>query len=100
MAQGPSLNDPEIEATLAEIEAARKNLRSSVRALGAAIAPFDWRNWVAKHPFQSAAGAAAVGFMLAQPGGGRHQGLRGSFLSDLIRGSLSSLAPQLLRLFL
>lgn len=94
------MNDPETEAALAETEEARRNLRSSMRELHEALAPFDWRSWVEKHPLQSAVGAAAIGFMLAQPGAGRHQGLRGSFLGELVRGSLTSLAPQLLRLFL
>jgi len=41
-----------------------------------------------------------VGFMLAQPGGNKRNGVTGSFLGALLRGSLGAVVPHLLRLFL
>ena len=94
------MNDSEIEAAVAEIQAARQNLGMALRDLQEAFNPFDWRQWVARHPVQSAVGAAAVGFMLAQPGGNKRNGVTGSFLGALLRGSLGAVVPHLLRLFL
>jgi hypothetical protein len=100
MAERHSLNDPEIEASLAEIEAARQRLGSAIQELRETVDPLDWRKWVARHPVESTVGAAVAGFILAQPGLGKRNGFGGSFLGELIRGSLGSVVPHILRLFL
>jgi hypothetical protein len=100
MAEEPAVKDPETEAILAEIDAARRSLGSALQELRTSLNPFDWREWVARYPLQSAAGAALAGFMLAQPGAGKRGLFSGSLLGDLIRGSLQNFAPLLLRMFL
>ena len=92
------MKDPEIE----EIDAARRRLGTALqgRRSAAGLNPLDWRGWVARYPLGSALGAAAVGFLLAQPGRGQRDGSPGTFLGDLLRGSLVNVLPHLLRIFL
>ena len=88
--------DPTVRATLAEIEEARRHIAESIQRLkqSSFMNPLDWSGWVGNHPVQSTLGAAAVGFMLAQPEG---DGKCSSVLGSVTRTGIESLLPLLLR---
>ena len=93
------MSDPEVQATLDEIEQARQRLGLALSRLRQreVFSPLNLRAWVQKHPVESALGAAAVGFILAQPGGGSRDGGSPSILSDLSRSGMESVLPLILR---
>jgi|GEM_PF-5974132 hypothetical protein len=101
MAEKPVLEDPEVEATLVEIEQARQRLGAALSQLRQrdVMNPLNIRAWVQRHPIESALGAAAAGFILAQPGGGKN-GESSSILSELSRTGMQSALPLLLRFLL
>ncbi len=88
--------DPEVRATLEEIEGARRQIAEALGLLKEkpVLSPLDLTKWVGNHPVESTLGAAAVGFMLAQPDG---HGRSGSILGAVTRGSLESLVPMIFR---
>ncbi len=87
MAEESSLRDPEIEACLAEIAAARDRLGlvlGEAKALHS-LNPLDWRNWFRRYPVESTLGAFAAGFLLsASAGSSRGEGSP-TLLEDLSR---------------
>jgi hypothetical protein len=99
MAEKPVVNDPEVEATLAEINQARQRLGAALSQLRQqeVFNPLQIRGWIQRHPFESALGAAAAGFILAQPGGRSKDGESPSLLSDLSRSGMEAALPMLLR---
>jgi hypothetical protein len=102
MAEKPVLEDPEVEATLVEIEQARQRLGAALSQLRQrdVMNPLNIRAWVQRHPIGSALGAAAAGFILAQPGGQSKDGESPSLLSDLSRSGIESMLPFLLKTLL
>ncbi len=102
MAEKPVLSDPEVEATLAEIEQARQRLGTALAQLRQreVFNPLNIRAWVQRHPIESALGAAAAGFILAQPGRVSKDGDSSSLLSDLSRSGIESMLPFLLKTLL
>jgi len=86
--------DPDVRATLEEIDQARRQFAAAFGQLKAnpVLAPLDLPRWVGNHPVESSLGAAAVGFMLGQSNG---DGKGGSILGALMRGSLESVVPLL-----
>lgn len=91
--------DPEVQATLDEIEGARRQIAETLGLLkeNPVLHPLDLGKWVGNHPVESSLGAAAVGFMLAQADG---DGKNGSILGAVTRGSLESFAPSIVPLLL
>lgn len=91
--------DPEVRATLAEIDEARRQIAESIGRLkqSSLLNPFDWSGWVGNHPVQSTLGAATVGFVLAQSDG---DGKASSVLGSVTRSGIESLMPLLLRTLL
>ena len=89
--------DPEVRATLAEIEQARRQIAEALGLLkeNPVLHPLDLTKWVGNHPVESSLGAAAVGFMLAQSGG---DGGNGSILGTVARGSVESMMPSIVPL--
>ena len=102
MAEKPVVSDPEVEATLAEIEQARQRLGAALGQLRQreVFNPLNIRSWVQRHPVESALGAAAAGFILAQPGRSSKDGESPSLLSDLSRSGMETALPMLLRFLL
>jgi hypothetical protein len=102
MAEKPLVEDPEVEATLAEIDQARQRLGAALAMLRQreVFNPLNIRAWVQSHPVEGALGAAAVGFILAQPGGRSKDGEPPSLLSDLSRSGMETALPMLLRFLL
>ena len=98
MAEKPVVSEIDIEATLAEIEQARQSLGAALTQLREreVMNPLNIRSWVQRHPIESALGAAAAGFILAQPGGGKN-GESPSILSDLSHSGMQTALPLLLR---
>ncbi|HEU5182153.1 MAG TPA: hypothetical protein VFW45_15320 [Candidatus Polarisedimenticolia bacterium] len=86
--------DPEVRATLAEIDQARRQFAEALGLLkeNPVLQPLDLTKWVGNHPVESSLGAAAVGFMLAQSGG------NGSILGTVARGSVESMIPSIVPL--
>ena len=101
MAEKPVVSEIDVETTLAEIEEARQRLGAALAQLQQRemMNPLNIRAWVERHPIESALGAAAVGFILAQPGGGK-DGESPSLLSDLSRSGIESMLPFLLKTLL
>ena len=99
MAEKPLIEDPEVEATLVEIEQARQRLGAALSQLRQRemFDPLQIRGWVQRHPLESALGAAAAGFILAQPGGRSKDGESPSLLADLSRSGIESMLPLLLK---
>lgn len=91
--------DPEVRATLAEIEAARQQIAEAIGLLkeNPVLHPLDLTKWVGDHPVESSLGAAAVGFVLAQSGG---DGRTPSILGTVARGSVESVLPTIVPLLL
>ena len=87
--------DPEVRATLDEIEEARRQIAEAIGLLkeNPFLHPLDLSKWVGNHPVESTLGAAAVGFMLGSDGDGK----AASFLGAVTRGSLESVVPMLFR---
>jgi hypothetical protein len=102
MAEKPIVEDPDVEATLDEIDQARKRLGAALSQLRQrdVFNPLNLRAWVQSHPIESALGAAAAGFILAQPGGSSKDGESPSLLSDLSRSGIESLLPFLVKTLL
>jgi hypothetical protein len=100
MAEEPVVNDPEVQSALEEIEQARQRLGAALSQLRQreVFSPLNLRAWVQRHPMESALGAAAVGFLLAQPGGGSKDGESPSLLSDLSRSGFDSMLPLLVKM--
>jgi|SRR6185436_16640450 len=101
MAEKPVVSELDVETTLAEIEQARQRLGAALAQLRQrdVMNPLNIRAWVQRHPIESALGAAAAGFILAQPAGGK-DGESSSILSDLSRTGMQSALPMLLRFLL
>jgi hypothetical protein len=101
MAEKPVVDEIDIETTLAEIGQARQRLGAAFAQLRQreVMNPLNIRAWVQRHPIESALGAAAAGFILAQPGGGK-DGESPSILSDLSRSGIESILPFLLKTLL
>ncbi len=87
--------DPEVRATLDEIEGARRQIAETLGLLkeNPVLHPLDLTRWVGNHPVESTLGAAAVGFMLGSNGDGK----TASLLGAVTRGSLESVVPMLFR---
>jgi hypothetical protein len=102
MAEEPVVSDPETQATLDEIEQARRRLGAALSSLRQrqALNPFNLRGWVQNHPVESALGAAVVGFSLAQPGRSDSHGHSSSLLAELSRSGFESALPLLLKTLL
>ena len=102
MAEKPVVKDGEVAAALADIEEARGHLGEALSRLrhGEGLNPLDVRRWVRNHPVESALGAAAAGFILAQPARGDSDGTSHSLLSGLTRSGLDSMLPFLLKTIL
>jgi hypothetical protein len=99
MAEKPVVDEIDVETTLAEIEQARQRLGAALAQLRQrdVMNPLNIRAWVQRHPIESALGAAAAGFILAQPGGRSKDGESPSLLSDLSRSGIESMLPFLLK---
>ncbi len=99
MAEEPSLRDPEIEACLAEIAAARERLgvalgqAKSLRSLN----PLDWRNWFRRYPVESTLGAFAAGLLLSGTAGSSRGDGAPTLLEDLSRAGFETALQLLLK---
>ena len=99
MAEESTVIDPETQATLDEIEQARRRLGAALASLRRrqTLNPFNLRGWVQEHPVESALGAVVVGFALAQPGRSGRDGDSPSLLADLSHSGLEAALPLLLK---
>ena len=97
MAEKSDVTDADVKATLADIEAARKNLVAAVAMLREREVFNPLGVMVQRHPVQSALGAATAGFMLAQAGGGSREGLAKT-VGGLVSSGFSTALPMLLRM--
>ena len=63
--QRTDVETAEVIRLRAEIEATRERIRDSIGGLQDEIEEtFDWKGWVADHPWQTVGAAFAIGFLL------------------------------------
>jgi len=103
MVEEPVVKGPEVVAALADIREARHRLGEAISRLkqGDRLNPLNVRRWFQRHPVESALGAAAAGFLLAQPGrSSREGGDPGTLLGNLSGAGIESILPFLLKTLL
>jgi|SRR5215471_4973429 len=96
MAEKSVVTDADVRATLAEIEASRRNLASAITMLRERELFNPLGVMVQRHPVQSALGAATAGFMLAQGTGGSKVG--STLLGRMIHSGVNTALPMLLKM--